>query len=109
MNSPEAEAAARGQRAKQYRDEFLGPILDDMRAAYADRIVEVATTEHDPKKRAEKLHSLSVALRIADNIHYGIEAHVMDGERAEKGLIRVESIERMSAPKRRIFDIAPRY
>lgn len=107
--TPEYEAVARGQRARQLMDEFLGPVLEDMRAAYADRIVEIATSEHDPIKRSQKLHSLSVALRIAENIDAGISAHIMDGERAEKNLIRVEDIEKMSAPKRRIFDIAPRY
>jgi hypothetical protein len=105
----EAQAAARGIRARDYRDEFLGPILDDMRAAYANRIVEIASKEHDPKARADKLTSLSVALRILENIAGGIDAAIMDGEIAEKNMLKVEHIEKMSAPQRRIFNIAPRY
>lgn len=103
----DAENAARGIRAEQLRAEFLDPLLGDIRNAYAARIVDVASRELDPVKRAQAITSLSVAVRILDNIEDGINAHIHDGKAAEKDMLKVETIERMSDPKRRLFGIAP--
>lgn len=100
------EIAARGQRAEQAK-EFIGPILDDIAASYMARIAEIATTELSAAKRSDKLTALSVALKITNNIRSGLTAAIQDGEMAQKSILKSESIERMSAHKRRLFEIAP--
>jgi len=102
----DAEAVARGQRAEQAK-EFIGPILDDIRGAYADRIVEIASRELDPKTRTDKLTALSTALRILENLSDGLEAIVRDGMVAESNLIKVENIERMTPGRRKLLGIVP--
>lgn len=103
----DAEAVARGTRAKAYKDEFLGQIIDHQRQAYQARIVEIASTELDPRKRSEKLTALSLALRVLENVSSGIDAAIRDGEIAEGNLMRAERVESMTAEKRRLFSIAP--
>lgn len=103
------EIAARGQRARSLMEEFVAPALGGMRDEYLARMADVATKELDPKVRADKITALSTALRILDNVTAGIEATIMDGEAAQKKLIRAEDVERMSPTKRRLFQIAPSY
>jgi hypothetical protein len=103
----EHELAARGQRADMCYNEFIGPQLKDFRAQYTDRMTEIAVSELDPKKRAEKITALATAIRILDNIDTGIRCMVEDGKAAQASLLRVDKIERMSAPRRRLFEFAP--
>ena len=97
----------RARRAETLRNEFLAPVFGDIRQAYANRIVEIAATELDPKIRAEKITALSSAIRILGNLETGINAFIRDGEVAKGNLLRVEKIESMTAPQRRLFGIAP--
>jgi hypothetical protein len=103
----DAEARARGERAQTLRDEFLAPILGEIRDSYAQRIVEVATKELDPKRRTEAVTSLSVAIRVLDNIESGLNAFIHDGEVAAKSQLRAERIEKMPHGQRRLLSIAP--
>jgi hypothetical protein len=103
----DAEQAARGLRADQFKAEFLEPLVTDFRAQYAERIIDLASRELDPAKRAQAITSLSTAIRILDNIEGGIDAFIHDGKAAEKDLLKVETIERMSEPKRRLLGIGP--
>lgn len=98
---------ARGFRAQQYNDEFLRPIIAENRDTYAARMVEIATTELNPRKRAEKLTALSVALKVLNNIESGIVAIIEDGKLADKALLRKEEIEKLGREQRRLLDIAP--
>lgn len=107
MTNP--EIAAKGQRAEAYRNEFLGPALDGMRAEYLNRMGVVATNELDPKVRADKITALSTALRILDNVQAGIDTAIRDGEMAQKNLMRAEEVERMGPTKRKLFAMAPSY
>jgi hypothetical protein len=97
----------KAKRAKMLREEFLAPIMGDIRKGYADRIVHVASTELDPKAREQKLTSLSVAMKILDNIEHGMTAIIEDGKVAERELVRAEKVERMSAPAKRLFNVIP--
>ena len=90
-----------------YRDEFLGPILEQSRTTYRDRIVEIAATELDPRKRTEKLTALSLALRVLDNVASGIDAAIRDGEIGYANLMKAEKVESMTDGKRRLFSMAP--
>ena len=98
---------ARGFRASQYNEEFLKPIIAESRDAYTARMIEVATTELNPRKRAEKLTALSVALKVLKNVESGITAIVEDGRMADKALLRNEEIEKMGRGQRRLLDMAP--
>lgn len=103
----DAELKARGERARVYRDEFLGPIMDEQRAAYQARIVEIATTELNPRKRAEKITALSTALKVLNNVDAGLSAAVDAGRIAEGNLLKAERIEKMGKEQRRLLSIAP--
>lgn len=102
----EFEAAARGQRATQAK-EFIDPILSDIRGQYMERIAQIASTELDPRKRTDAITALSTGLRIVNAMREGIDTAIQDGVMAEKSILKVENIERMSPSKRRLFDIAP--
>ena len=102
----EFEASARGQRAQQ-ASEFIGPILDDIRASYMVRIADIAVKELNPAKRTEAITALSIALRILNNVDTGLAAIIRDGQMAENNILKVETVEKMGAHKRRLFDIAP--
>lgn len=103
----DAETAARGHRAEQC-DEFLRPILDEMRDTYLARITEIAATELNARKRTEAITALSAALRIHRNVETGLKAAIDAGKIAGVKLLRAEEIERMGRDKRHIFDIVPR-
>lgn len=105
----DAERKARGERAATYRDEFLAPIIEENRSAYQARIIEIATTELNPRKRSEKLTALSVAIKVLGNIENGLNAIVQDGDMAAKNLLRTDVIEKMGRGERRLLEIAPRY
>lgn len=97
----------RARRALLLKEEFIDPIMGGIRQEYADRIVEVASSELDPVQRERKLTALSVAMRIADNFQQGLLAVIQDGELAHKQLLRAEKVERMSAPQRKLFNVVP--
>lgn len=97
----------RARRAELLREEFLDPIMGDIRKSYAERIVEIAATELNPKTREQKITALSVAIRILDNVQQGLLATIMDGEIAHRNLIKHDKIEAMTAPQRRIFGLVP--
>ena len=101
------DLAARGQRADQCYNEFIGPALRDQRKIYADRIIDIATRELDAQKRSEKLTALATAIRILDNIDSAIRCLIEDGKMAQKAVIRIEEIERMTGPRRRLFEFMP--
>lgn len=101
-----ADLAARGHRAELFA-EFARPILDEMRDSYLARIADIAATELSPGKRAEKITTLSIALRIHKNIDAGLTAAIEAGKIAANNLVRAEEVERMGRDKRRIFDIVP--
>lgn len=103
----EAERIARGNRAKAFWDEFAEPMLGELRDAYAERMVNVANDELNGQKRADKLTALSNAIRILSNLESGMRAIVTDGEQAQREKVRAESIEKMTAPQRRLLGIAP--
>lgn len=102
-----SELAARGQRADQCYNEFVGPAIREQRKAYAERIADIAVKELDPKARAEKLTSLATAIKILDNIDTAIRCLIEDGKMAQAATIRIDEIERMTAPRRRLFEFTP--
>lgn len=103
----EADLAARGQRADQCYSEFIGPILRDCRAQYADRIADIAVQELNPAKRAEKITALATAMKILDNIDNGIRCVIEDGKIAQSAMLRVEEIDKMTATRKRLFEFMP--
>lgn len=105
MNSK--ELAARGERADMCYNEFIGPALRDQRKVYAERIVSVAVEELDPKKRAEKLTALAIAIRILDNLDSAMRCLIEEGKMAQMATTKVDEIERMTAAQRRLFEFVP--
>lgn len=102
------ERIARAHRAQAALDEFFRPIIDECRTAYAKRLVEVASSELNSAKRADKVTALSFGLRILDEIENGFKAILLDGEIAGQDRIRAEKLEYMTPEQRRIFGLVPR-
>lgn len=105
---PVAEAAARGQRA-ELCNEFIGPILAEIKSGYLGRIAEVATTELSPKARSEKITALSIAMKVLANVENGLNAAIEAGNVAQQSIIKADRIERMGREERRLMDIVPRF
>lgn len=103
-----AQIMARAQRADQAWAEFFEPMIAEMKAEYSARMIEVASTELNAARRADKITALSHALKIVGNLESGMRQIVRDGEVASREMIRAEKIESMTAPQRRLFSIAPR-
>lgn len=101
------DRANRATRAQHAWDEFFAPMIDDLRAVYTERLVEVANAELGRDSRADKITALSNALRILDTLEGGMKATIRDGEVAASQMIRVEKIEGMTAPQRRLFGLVP--
>lgn len=101
------ERIARAERAQACLDEFIQPILDDCRSAYAKRSVEIAVTELNSRKRSDKITALSFAQRILDELENGIKAVLLDGEIASQEKLRAERLEKMTPEQRRIWNLVP--
>jgi hypothetical protein len=99
------ERIASADRAQRAWDEFFEPMIEAMLGEYQARMVEVANTELNPRKRADKITALSNAIRIAQNLKGGMLETIRDGELAQAEQLRVEKIEKMTAPKRRLLNI----
>jgi hypothetical protein len=98
---------ARAHSAKRAWDEFVAPVVTQMRETYAARIVEIAATELSRDKRTDKITALSNAVRILDQIEGGLSEAIHDGDVANVEKLRAEKIEGMTAPKRRLLGMAP--
>jgi hypothetical protein len=103
----DSDRIARATRAQAAYDEFVHPILTECRTTYGDRIVEIASTELSREKRTDKLTALSLALRILEQVESGIQSAIMDGEVAANNVLRVEKMDSMTAPQRRLFGLVP--
>lgn len=107
-SDPVSETAARGQRA-QLCDEFIGPMLKDIRESYMERMAEIAATELSPRARSEKITALAVGLKVLRNIEGGLNAVIEAGKVAQNSILKADQIERMGKEDRRIFDMIPRF
>lgn len=103
----DAELAARGERADICYREFIGPAIVAQRSAYVGRMAAIAVEELNPKARAEKITTLATAIKILDNIDQAIRALVEDGKVAQAAMLKVDYVDRMSAPRRRLFEFSP--
>lgn len=102
-----SERKATSEHAQTAWDEFIGPMISELRAEYGSRIVEVANSELNRDKRSDKITALSNAVRILDTLDAGMQAIIRDGEVARQELLRAEKIEQMTKPQRRLLGIAP--
>lgn len=103
----EAQRIAKGQRAQAAYDEFLAPMFDEIEAEYASRMIEVANNELSREARADKITALSHAIKIARTLKAGMRAAIADGDVAHREKLRADTIEKMTAPRRRLLGIAP--
>ena len=103
----EAERIERGHRARRAYDEFIGPALQEVRNAYGDRIVEIASTELSRDKRTDKLTALSTALRILEQVEGGLQSVIVDGEMVQKSKLKAAEVEQLSPARRRFLNMVP--
>lgn len=101
----DAQRVARGTRAKHALDEFVTPEFSHARQHYLNRIVEVAATELNPAQRAEKITTLSIAIRVLDEVERGIATVMHDGEHVRAQMIQAEKLEKLSDAQRRLIAI----
>lgn len=95
------------RRAMLAWEEFFEPMIGELRDAYAERIIEIANTDLNPRKRADKLTALSNAMKILQTLESGMREILRDGELAKRDSVRAEKIETMSPSQRRLLGIAP--
>lgn len=98
---------ARATRAQAAFDEFLAPMFSELQNVYSERLVEVANTELSRDKRADKITALSHALKVVSTLEKGMEEIIRNGEAAHRELLRVDRIENMTAPAKRLLGIVP--
>lgn len=101
----EAQRIAKAHRAQSALDE-VGPILANLREEYTARIADVATTELHPSVRADKVTTLSVALRVLNTVEAGLREAIRDGELAKADKLRAQNIENMSDARQRLLKVA---
>jgi hypothetical protein len=101
-----SERIARAHRAQSALDEFLSPMFDDLRDEYVKRIADVAATELHPVTRADKITTLSVALRVVDTLRSGMAEVIRDGDLAKRDKLKAERVEGMSDARQRLLRIA---
>jgi hypothetical protein len=96
---------ARSHNAERAWDEFIAPMFADMRNEYLKRMTDVAATELHAGQRADKITSLSVALRVLDNIESGMREAIRDGDIATKEKLRAQNLEGMSDARQRLLKV----
>ena len=77
----------------------------NLRDEYTGRMVEVASTELHPGSRADKITTLSVALRVVETLEAGMKEAIRDGEIAKADKLKAERIEQMSDAKQRLLKV----
>lgn len=103
---PLAESAARGQRA-DLCNEFIGPILAEIKSGYLGRIADIAATEINASVRSDKITALSTALRVLDNVTNGLNAAIEAGKVAQQSILRANAIEDLGDHTRRLLETVP--
>lgn len=101
----DAERIAKAGYAEAAYKEFFEPMLDELDAEYAARILDVATTELFFWRRTSKITRLSDALRMVRTLRSGMLEYIRDGDLAHREKLRAEKIENMTAPARRLLQI----
>lgn len=104
-----SDRIARAQRAEHAWGEFFAPMIHELRNAYSERMVEVANTELNRDKRADKITALSNAQKILTVLESGMRETIKDGELAQREKLRADKIEGMSAPQRRLLQMGGGY
>lgn len=97
----------RATQASLAYEEFIAPMIGELRGEYAARIVEVANAELNAAKRADKLTALSLAHRILTTLDGGMHEMIRDGDLAERDKLRADKIEKMTPSARRLFNMVP--
>ena len=105
MKLTPAQRIAKAQKTEQAWTE-VAPLFANLREEYTNRLTEVAATELHPTIRADKITTLSVALKVLSTLESGMREAIRDGELAEADKIRAERIEQMSDPQQRLLKIA---
>jgi polyphosphate kinase len=100
-----AERIAKAHRAQSALDEFFAPMFANLREEYVNRLSEVATTELHPGNRADKITTLSVALKVVDTLRSGMNEAIRDGELAHASKLKAEKIEQLSDAQQRLLKI----
>lgn len=100
-----SERIARAERAQAALDEFLSLMFANLRDEYLSRISEVAATELHPTIRADKITTLSVALKVVNALESGMAEILCDGALANAEKLKAERIEHMSDAQQRLLKI----
>lgn len=102
-----AQRIARAHMAERAFDEFIAPMFEEIEAEWTARLVEIANTELNSRKRSDKITALSHALKITKTIRAGMQEYIRDGELAHSEKLKADKIERMTAPQRKLLGMAP--
>lgn len=89
---------ARGARAEQAMDEFLGPAFAYVVAQYLEKLETLASEQ---PWETDKIRKLAAATKIAKTVQAQIVAYVMDGDAAYKEKHASDKIANMNDSKRK--------
>lgn len=94
----------RGRRAALALEEFQGPAVAAIVAAYSERLEHISSTA---PWEAGKITALANAIRIAREVEAQMTAFVYEAEHTRAGMIRATKIEALTPTKRRLLHIGP--
>jgi hypothetical protein len=105
----EAQRIARATRAQAALDEFVLPMVAELKREYTARLIDVATTELAPQRRSDMIATLSVALKVVGTLEAGMTEIVRDGELVMQSQARADRISQMSDTAQRLLKIGAGY
>lgn len=94
--------AVRARNAQASWDEFVGPIVETVRAEYLSALTKIAANE---PWQSDKIVKLAIAQRVIDTVESQMKAMILQGADAQKAIDRAAQIENLPARKRRWIDI----
>ncbi|MFD1104590.1 hypothetical protein [Sphingobium olei] len=96
------ELAAKGHRAALAWEEFVEPAIAALRAAYTERLTEIAA---DEPWSSDKIVKFAVATRVIDRVEAQIKSAILNGIDARGKVERAREIEQLPAAKRKWLNI----
>lgn len=101
----EQQRAERARRAAQAMKEFFEPAFDVVEQDYTQKIIDAAASS-DPRT-PEVIARLANGIKAMRSAKAMIVSIIMDGEVAQSEINRAERDEQLTAPQRRLRNIAP--
>lgn len=91
-----------GEQARAAHDGFIQPAFDILRAQYAIKLADTASSE---PWAHEKITALAHAIKVLDGVQGQVQSIVTDGKIERDNMKRAEQVANIRASKRRILGL----